>query len=199
MRVNRLVNLGRDVAGKIALALLLVWVTPCVHSHSHSHAHASAPGAIDTPISFRNSWDKDCQIHKACKPVEPMPRCSSGLLGSSASRAFTASKDSKDVRSVVGTLRSVVYSCTKADCEIIGRPEIQACCNVRDGGVELVGEDGSAVGLPGEACVGDESRLCCTMDVHGQKIMATGVLVESHHEYGRSPLSFEVPYDVCAL
>jgi hypothetical protein len=62
----------------------------------------------------------------------------------------------------------------------------------------LVGEDGSAVGLPGEACVGDESRLCCTMDVHGQKIMATGVLVEAP-EYARSPLSFEVPYDLCAL
>jgi hypothetical protein len=62
----------------------------------------------------------------------------------------------------------------------------------------LVGEDRSFVGLTGEQCVGDESRLCCTMDVHGQRIIATGVLVE-RNDSGREDLWFKGPYDVCAL
>jgi hypothetical protein len=160
---------------------------------------------IDTPISFWNSWYDTCQIHKACKPVEPLPRCPPDLLASAACKAFTASKNSKDVRSVVGTLQSGYdatlssigqTSCTKAWCEIEGSPQWQVCCNGCERHAVLVGEDGSIVGLTGEACVGDESRLCCTIDVHGQNIIATGVLVD---EYERGQLWFKGPYDVCAL
>jgi hypothetical protein len=168
--------------------LVLVVSASCAHPHE--------PGAIDTPISFWNSWYDTCRIHRACKPVKPMPRCPTGLLASAARKAFTTSKDNKDVRSVVGTLRSSGGSCTKMACEIEGKPQWQVCCNGCGGRVLLVGEDGSPVGLTGEKCVGDESRLCCTIDVHGQKIIATGVLVEGPKQ---GSLWLKDPYDLCAL
>jgi hypothetical protein len=172
---------------KIGLALvILAWAASC--------SHTRVPGAIDTPTSIWYTWADGCQIHRACKPVEPMPRCSPDLVVSAASRAFTASKGRKDVRSVAGTLQSRDEGCTKMYCgDSSGR---QRCCNGCEGHIVLVGEDGSIVGLTGEECVGDISRLCCTIDVHGQKIIATGVLVD---EYERGQLWFKGPYDICAL
>lgn len=86
-------------------------------------------------------------------------------------------------------------SCTKQWCDMEGSRQ-GTCCNECRRHVVLVGEDGSIVGLTGEECVGDESRLCCTLDVHGQKIIATGVLVD---EYGRGQLWFKGPYDICVF
>jgi hypothetical protein len=43
---------------------------------------------------------------------------------------------------------------------------------------ELVTENGSRFLLPGLRCVGDESRLCCNVDLktRGQPVVATGAM-----------------------
>jgi hypothetical protein len=54
--------------------------------------------------------------------------------------------------------------------------ENQSCCNHDWIKAILVGEDGSGVELPNIGCFGDESRLCCNVDVKGQMVVATGVM-----------------------
>ena len=124
-------------------------------------------------IDSEGKWLPDCAIHRKCKLTDQaLAICTENLAAESWETMALRAEHFTDPRVVVkGRLVPAdgVFS-TGAYCKPAG-----ACCNRRRAGFLLEGPP-SDLELDRPACVGDESRLCCSVLAEGQDVIATGEL-----------------------
>jgi hypothetical protein len=164
----RLVSVTRSfqgVAPLLTLTFAIFGLSPC--------ASWSRQVAIDTKPYVGRFWAENCLIHRPCEVlVSPLPPCPREMK-TSILPIPTTLPGSKTPLSIAGRLQLGGGGSHLKGCPF---SEDLACCNQDSNEAILVGEDGERFGLPHIGCFGDESRLCCNVDVKGQMVVATGVM-----------------------
>jgi hypothetical protein len=142
-------------------------------------AHNPNPAPVDTP-SRGDPWGKTCGIHRTCERVaRTLTPCPAGVAGIIDAAALALPADGRNVSVQgplgIGTLLQTRVGCSEPD-PLSGEPlPVTACCNYRGGPIVL--GDRKRLAIEGFACKGDESRLCCDLNVHDQIVVAKGRLL----------------------
>ncbi len=163
----------------------------------------SHENALDSSAGLFASWEGKCRIHRSCESVEPFPLCPNDQRVTPTPRPALANQGEATF-SIAGQLRFAEALYTLMSCKQATPP---FCCNKGAAVAELVTEDGSTFRLPGFGCFGDESRLCCNVDLkqREQWLVATGVMRTYPHYPQSSPSgvtwhwSFKEDVAVCRL
>jgi hypothetical protein len=136
-------------------------------------ASCSHEGVIDNGLSLGLMWAGECRIHRPCEDFSPLPPCPRDMKTSPPPVPATLPPGSEMTYSIAGWLQFGETEYTLVGCAPSWR---QHCCNQSSKEAILVVENGSKFVLPKVGCFGDESRLCCSVPLKQQKVVATGVM-----------------------
>jgi hypothetical protein len=129
---------------------------------------------VDFPASSGKSWPVSYAIHHACTlPVQGIPKCPAGTTGEPWSKLVA------DAPRLVGQTISVRDRLMIGTWTTCSPPRRGIICDreFSTGGSFVLGEGDQPLSLLGHGyCVGDNSRLCCSMPAAGQTVVVTGTL-----------------------
>ena len=162
----------------LAGALVVASLAAC-HPHSRRLLYES-----------RSPTGPSCLVSKGCPPAAPIAPCAADLAPLPLDDALARRELVGATVAVRGPLGRGDGTCTLLGC--YSRDPRGACCN-RCGEALLLGSDAalrdrdydrrrrSTLMLSGArvACGGDESLICCPVEVRGQEVVARGVLRRS--------------------
>ena len=140
-------------------------------------AVASAACTRDAPILLYSSdhpSGPSCLSSRACPAPAPLAPCATSdavvTLDAVADHDELAGKEV----AVEGPLEMGEGTCTLAGC--YGPDPRGACCNRCGQALALGSRNALQLFGPATMCKGDESRVCCPVDVRGQAVVAHGTL-----------------------
>ena len=129
---------------------------------------------VEFPGPSGKSWPASYGIHRACTlPVHGIPKCPAGATGEPWSRLVA------DAPRLVGQTISVRDRLVIGTWTTCAPPTRGFICDweFTARGSFVLGEGDPPLSLLGhDDCVGDDSRLCCSMPAAGQTVVVTGTL-----------------------
>jgi len=192
----RALALGARMGSSLLLSALLL--TPACAKSRRSPTSSDGPAPDGGPSASRTApeptvaerdgqtaridvhldlpWAEGCMIRRPCSPLPKLERCAPGLTPvESTTLDSTPPGALGEPLAVRGPITLTPIWKTLAGCP--RQPDARGCCNSA-GAEAMIGRFPHAIVLDGLGCGGDDSRLCCSLPVFGQTVVAVGRLAK---------------------